>query len=94
LFNNKSKKKYFSKTKKGAQIKSIQTFSIILPNLIHKSRKKNLKKIKFKQAGLRPACFFFFHLSLARLSGGIACGKPLLAFWVFKNEKVRKITHF
>ena len=27
-----------------AQIKSIQTFSIILPNLIHKSRKRNLKK--------------------------------------------------
>jgi hypothetical protein len=26
----------------GAQTKSIQTFSIILPNLIHKSRKRNL----------------------------------------------------
>jgi len=27
----------------GAQNKPIQTFSIILPNLIHKSRRKNLK---------------------------------------------------
>jgi len=28
----------------GGRIKPFQTFSIILPNLIHKSRKKNLKK--------------------------------------------------
>ena len=28
----------------SAQSKSVQTFFIILPNLIHKSRKKNLKK--------------------------------------------------
>ena len=28
----------------SAQNKSVQTFSIILPNLIHNSRKNNLKK--------------------------------------------------
>ncbi len=28
----------------SAQIKRFQTFSIILPNLIHQSKKKNLKK--------------------------------------------------
>jgi hypothetical protein len=28
---------------KIARVKSVQTFSIILPNLIHKSKKKNLK---------------------------------------------------
>jgi hypothetical protein len=28
----------------SAQLKPVQTFSIILPNFIHKSRKKNLRK--------------------------------------------------
>jgi len=35
--------KFVSETPRG-RIKPFQTFSIILPNLIHKSRKKNLKK--------------------------------------------------
>jgi len=44
----------------GAQIKPFQTFSIILPNLIHKSKKRNLKKDKIQQAGGEvPACLFF-----------------------------------
>jgi len=29
----------------GAQIKRVQTFSLILPNLIHQSKKKELKSI-------------------------------------------------
>jgi len=41
VFSNE--KKFVSNTT-SAQTKSFQTFSIILPNLIHKSRKKNLKK--------------------------------------------------
>jgi len=41
IFSNKTE--FVSETT-GAQIKPFQTFSIILPNLIHKSRKKNLKK--------------------------------------------------
>jgi len=41
IFSNESK---FVPETTSAQIKSIQTFSIILPNLIHKSRKRDLKK--------------------------------------------------
>jgi len=41
IFSNKSK--FVSETT-SAQTKSVQTFSIILPNLIHKSRKKNLTR--------------------------------------------------
>jgi len=41
IFYNKSE--FVSETT-SAQIKSVQTFSIILPNLIHKSRKRNLKR--------------------------------------------------
>ena len=41
IFSNKSE--FVSETT-SAQIKSVQTFSIILPNLIHKSRKRNLKR--------------------------------------------------
>jgi len=45
----------------GAQIKPFQTFSIILPNLIHKSKKRNLKKDKIQQAGGRsPRLPVFF----------------------------------
>jgi len=40
IFSNESK---FISDTTSAQIKSIQTFSIILPNLIHKSKRKNLK---------------------------------------------------
>jgi len=41
IFSNESE---FVSNTTSAQNKSIQTFSIILPNLIHKSRKKNLKR--------------------------------------------------
>jgi len=41
IFSNKSG--FVSETT-SAQTKPSQTFSIILPNLIHKSRKKNLKR--------------------------------------------------
>jgi len=41
IFSNETE--FVSETP-GAQTKSVQTFSIILPNLIHKSRKRNLKK--------------------------------------------------
>jgi len=40
IFSNKPQ--FVSETT-SAQTKSVQTFSIILPNLIHKSRKKNLQ---------------------------------------------------
>jgi len=40
VFSNKSE---FVSDTTSAQTKSVQTFSLILPNLIHKSRKKNLK---------------------------------------------------
>jgi len=40
IFSNELK--FVSETT-GARIKQVQTFSIILPNLIHKSRRKNLK---------------------------------------------------
>jgi len=39
VFSNKSE---FVPETTGAQAKSIQTFFIILPNLIHQSKKKNL----------------------------------------------------
>ena len=41
IFSNESE--FVSETT-SAQTKSVQTFSIILPNLIHKSRRKNLKR--------------------------------------------------
>ena len=41
VFSNKSE---FASETTGGRIKPFQTSSIILPNLIHKSRKKNLKK--------------------------------------------------
>jgi len=41
IFSNKPE--FVSETT-SAQTKPVQTFSIILPNLIHKSRRKNLKR--------------------------------------------------
>jgi len=40
--SNSNKSEFVSKNT-SAQIKSIQTFSIILPNLIHQSKKRNPK---------------------------------------------------
>ena len=50
VFSNKTK--FVSETT-SAQIKPFQTFSIILPNLIHKSRKRNLKR--YLSGGFAPA---------------------------------------
>jgi len=48
-----SKKSEFVSDTTSAQIKPFQTFSIILPNLIHKSRKRNLKR--YLSGGFAPA---------------------------------------
>jgi len=51
-FSNESE---FVSNTTSAQTKSVQTFSLILPNLIHKSRRKT-SNAEIQQAGRSPAC--------------------------------------